>query len=283
MSATSPPVRAGRGGSPAVAGVAGAGRAAVWVLRRTWLIAILLAAWWLVTRMGWVAPYRLPSPGSVLEEVRRAFTDERVDLTGSIASTLVRLVQGWALGVVVAVALGITTAAAPVLEDGIRPLLAGLQAVPTIAFLPLAILWFGFGPTAVLAITVFGTFKPMALATYSAVHQVSPTLRQAGRAMGAHGVFYHRTLILPATVPALVTGLRLSWAFAWRSLMAAELIVGGTPGLGQVLEQGRELNDIELVIGVIVIIALIGVVVEQLFFTRFEGWVKHRWGLAGPA
>jgi NitT/TauT family transport system permease protein len=105
----------------------------------------------------------------------------------------------------------------------------------------------------------------------------------AGRAMGARGVFFQRTLVFPACVPQLVTGLRLSWAFAWRSLMAAELIVGGTPGLGQLLEEGRELNDIELVIAVIVVIAAIGIVVEQVVFTRFERWVRRRWGLAGPS
>jgi NitT/TauT family transport system permease protein len=246
-------------------------------------VVALVGLWWLVTAAGWVSEYRLPGPGAVVDELRTGFTDERIDLTGAVGSTFVRLIEGWAIGVTVAILLGVTTAAKPFLEDGIRPVMAGLQAVPTIAFLPLAILWFGFGPAAVLAITIFGTFKPMVLATYSAVHQVSPTLRQAGRAMGAQGLFYQRTLILPAAVPALVTGLRLSWAFAWRSLMAAELIVGGTPGLGQVLEEGRELNNIELVIGVIVVIGVIGIVVEQVGFTRFERWVKRRWGLTGPA
>lgn len=254
----------------------------MWLVRRSWLIVALAFVWWLVAQMGWVAPYRLPSPGSVLQELRAAFGDERIDLTGAIVSTFVRLLEGWFIGVVLAVGLGVATAARPFLEDGVRPLAAGLQAVPTIAFLPLAILWFGFGPSAVLAITAFGTFKPMLLATYGAVHQVSPTLRMAGRALGAHGLFFHRTLVFPATVPALVTGLRLSWAFAWRSLMAAELIVGGTPGLGQVLEEGRELNNIQLVIAVIVVIAAIGVVIEQVAFARLERMVRTRWGLAVP-
>lgn len=265
------------------AGLPGAGAArtaAMWVLRRVWLVALLLGLWWLVSRAGWVSAVKLPPPGDVWEELGNAFRDR--DLAGAIGSTMGRLLQGWAVGVIAAVALGLVSAAVPFVEDGVRPLMSGLQAVPTIAFLPLAILWFGYGPAAVLAITIFGTFKPMTLATISAVHQISPTLRQAGRAMGARGVFFQRTLVFPATVPALVTGLRLSWAFAWRSLMAAELIVGGTPGLGQLLEEGRELNDIQLVIGVIVVIAAIGIVVEQVAFTRFERWVKHRWGLATP-
>ncbi len=250
-------------------------------LRKTWLVALLLGIWWLVTSAGWVASYKLPPPGAVVQSIKDGFFGD-AQIGSAVVDTFIRLLEGWSVGVVAAIALGISTAAVPFLEDGIRPVLAGLQAVPTIAFLPLAILWFGFGPSAVLAITMFGTFKPMVLATYAAVHQVSPTLRLAGKAMGAKGFFYQRTLILPATVPSLVTGLRLSWAFAWRSLMAAELIVGGTPGLGQVLELGREINAIDLVVAVIVIIALIGIVVEQIVFTRFERWVRHRWGLAQP-
>lgn len=280
---TTSPLPAGTTRAGGLAACGAVCRGLLWVFRRTWLVIGLLALWWLVAELQWVDPYRLPSPGAVLYEVRLAFTDDRIDLLGAVGSTFWRLLQGWLVGVILAVALGVTTAAQPFLEDGIRPVMAGLQAVPTIAFLPLAILWFGFGPEAVLAITIFGTFKPMVLATYSAVHQISPTLRQAGRAMGAEGLFYQRTLILPAAVPSLVTGLRLSWAFAWRSLMAAELIVGGTPGLGQVLEEGRELNNIELVIGVILVIGAIGIVVEQVGFTRFEAWVKRRWGLTSPA
>ena len=116
-----------------------------------------------------------------------------------------------------------------------------------------------------------------------AVHQVPPTLRLAGKAMGARGLFYQRTLVLPAAVPSLVVGLRLSWAFAWRSLMAAELIVGGTPGLGQILELGREINAIDLVVGVILVIAAIGLLFEQLVFARFERFVARRWGLVPQA
>jgi len=271
---------AGRPG-PARTTLGAAATAAIWVMRRLWLILLLLGLWWLITRAGWVSAVKLPPPGDVWDALGDAFRDR--DLLGAIGSTMGRLVQGWAIGVVAAILLGLGAAASPFVEDGVRPLMAGVQAVPTIAFLPLAILWFGYGPAAVMAITIFGTFKPMTLATIGAVHQVSPTLKQAGRAMGARGFFYQRTLVFPATVPALVTGLRLSWAFAWRSLMAAELIVGGTPGLGQLLEEGRELNDIQLVIVVILVIAAIGIVVEQVVFTRFERWVKHRWGLAGAS
>jgi NitT/TauT family transport system permease protein len=256
-------------------------RGAAWVAQRLWLVGLLGLLWWLVTAQEWVPAFKLPPPEEVWSALDRGFRD--LELWNAVVSTMVRLAEGWAIGAGAAILIGVLTSSSPFLEGGIRPLVAGLQAVPTIAFLPLAILWFGLGSTAVLAITIFGTFKPMLLATYSAVHQVPPTLRLAGKAMGARGLFYQRTLLLPAAVPSLVVGLRLSWAFAWRSLMAAELIVGGTPGLGQVLELGREINAIDLVVGVILVIAAIGLLFEQLVFARFERFVARRWGLVPQA
>lgn len=256
-----------------------AGSAAFGVLRRSWFVIALLLAWWLVTAAGWVDPYKLPSPGDVLGTLGTLFT-ERALLT-DLGATLLRLVEGWAIGVVAGVIIGLLSGGSRFLEDGIRPVIAGLQAVPTIAFLPLAILWFGFNGTAVLVIVAFGTFKPMALATYGAMHQISPTLLMAGQALGAKGFFMQRTLIFPAIVPSLVTGLKMSWSFAWRALMAAEIVVTGAAGLGGVLELGREIGAIDVVMAVILVILIVGIVTEQLFFTRLERWVNRRWGLVG--
>jgi NitT/TauT family transport system permease protein len=250
------------------------------VVRKGWFIVLLIFLWWFVTTgTGWADPYKLPSPGDVLATLGTLFTERA--LLDDLAATLLRLVEGWAIGVACGVLLGILTGGTPFLEDGIRPVIAGLQAVPTIAFLPLAILWFGFNGTAVLVITAFGTFKPMAISTYSAMHQVSPSLMMAGRAMGARGLFLQRTLVFPAIVPNLVTGLKLSWSFAWRALMAAEIVVTGAQGLGGVLELGREIGAIDVVIAVILVILVVGIVTEQLFFTRLERWVNRRWGLTG--
>ena len=250
------------------------------VVRKGWFIALLIFLWWFVTTgTGWADPYKLPSPGDVLATLGTLFTERA--LLDDLGATLLRLVEGWAIGVACGVLLGILTGGTPFLEDGIRPVIAGLQAVPTIAFLPLAILWFGFNGTAVLVITAFGTFKPMAISTYSAMHQVSPTLMMAGRAMGAKGLFMQRTLVFPAIVPNLVTGLKLSWSFAWRALMAAEIVVTGAQGLGGVLELGREIGAIDVVMAVILVILVVGIVTEQLFFTRLERWVNRRWGLVG--
>ena len=156
------------------------------VVRKGWFLALLVFLWWLVTAAGWADPYKLPTPGDVLSTLGNLFTERA--LLDDLGATLLRLVEGWAIGVTAGVLLGLITGGSRFLEDGIRPVIAGLQAVPTIAFLPLAILWFGFNGTAVLVITAFGTFKPMAISTYSAMHQVSPTLMMAGPAHGAPGL-----------------------------------------------------------------------------------------------
>ena len=271
----------GTGGRPGAATRAarGAGAVAMDLLRKSWFVILILVVWWAVSATGLVDPYKLPAPGDVLSTLGTLFTDRA--LIDDLGATLLRLVEGWAIGVVAGVLLGILTGGSRFLEDGIRPVIAGLQAVPTIAFLPLAILWFGFNGTAVLAITAFGTFKPMALATYGAMHQISPTLMMAGKALGARGLFMQRTLIFPAIVPALVTGLKMGWSFAWRALMAAEIVVTGAAGLGGVLELGREIGAIDVVMAVILVILVVGIVTEQLFFTRLERWVNQRWGLVG--
>ncbi len=255
------------------------GAVAMDLFRKSWFVILILAVWWIVSATGLVDPYKLPAPGDVLSTLGTLFTERA--LLDDLGATLLRLVEGWAIGVVAGVLLGILTGGSKFLEDGIRPVIAGLQAVPTIAFLPLAILWFGFNGTAVLAITAFGTFKPMALATYGAMHQISPTLMMAGRALGARGLFMQRTLIFPAIVPSLVTGLKMGWSFAWRALMAAEIVVTGAAGLGGVLELGREIGAIDVVMAVILVILVVGIVTEQLFFTRLERWVNQRWGLVG--
>lgn len=276
MSTTTGGADQGTGVTRATRGV----RSVAWdIFRKSWFVLLILAVWWLVSATGLVDPYKLPAPGDVLSTLGTLFTERA--MLDDLGATLLRLVEGWAIGVVAGVVLGLLTGGSRFLEDGIRPVIAGLQAVPTIAFLPLAILWFGFNGTAVLAITAFGTFKPMALATYGAMHQISPTLLMAGRALGAKGMFMQRTLIFPAIVPSLVTGLKMGWSFAWRALMAAEIVVTGAAGLGGVLELGREIGAIDVVMAVILVILVVGIVTEQLFFTRLERWVNRRWGLVG--
>ena len=208
----------GTGGRPGAATRAAQGAAAVAMdlFRKSWFVILILVVWWAVSASGLVDPYKLPAPGDVLSTLGTLFTDRA--LLDDLGATLLRLVEGWAIGVVAGVLLGILTGGSSFLEDGIRPVIAGLQAVPTIAFLPLAILWFGFNGTAVLAITAFGFTRwlPLALAV----------LALAGAADNVSAVF--RATILQAATPDHFRG-RLQGVFT--------AVVAGGPRLGD-LEAG---------------------------------------------
>ena len=248
--------------------------AAAAVFGSLWLIALLLVGWQLMAMYG---SDLVPGPVESVQRLWAMTTDGR--LSEPVQATMTRLVVGFTLGIMTAVPIGLAVGLSRVLDRAASPILLGLQSVPTIAWLPFAIIWFGLTAQAVLFIVWFGTAVPLAVATLGAVKQIPPLLDRASRVMGAHGFFRYRTFVLPAVVPGLISGLRLSWSFAWRSAMAAELIVAA-PGLGQVLEAERNLNRYDGVAAVIMVIALLGIVAEQLIFRPIEDLVVRRYGLA---
>lgn len=185
---------------------------------------------------------------------------------------------GFGAALVLGVVCGLVVAGIRVLDEGVGTVLLGVQSIPSIAWLPLALLWFGLDQKAIVFIIFIGSFIPVVQGTISGVKHVPELLRRVGRVMGARGLLYHRTVVLPAALPHVVTGARMGWSFGWRSLLAGELLVSGM-GLGQVLEMGRNLADMETVLSVMIIIAALGVVFERLIFARIERGVTVRWGL----
>jgi NitT/TauT family transport system permease protein len=156
-------------------------------------------------------------------------------------------------------------------------LVTGLQALPSICWLPLAILWFGLSESAIQLVVIGGSVFSITVATEAGVRNVSPLYIRAARTMGARGATLYLRVILPAALPSILSGMRLGWTFAWRSLMGAELLyVSG--GLGQLLATGREVNDMALVLAVMVAIVVIGLAFEGLLFDRVEARVRERWG-----
>jgi NitT/TauT family transport system permease protein len=154
----------------------------------------------------------------------------------------------------------------------------GLQALPSICWLPLALLWFGLGEKAILFVVVMGALLSIALATADGVRNTSPLYLRAARTMGAEGLRLYRRVVLPAALPGILSGMKLGWSFAWRSLMAGELLYISL-GLGQALAMGRELNKMSQVVSVMVVIIAIGLVIDQLVFRPTERRVRERWGL----
>ncbi len=198
-------------------------------------------------------------------------------LAAAVWISLRRLFCGFGIAVALGTLLGLMTARAPWLRRLLRPAILGLQALPSVCWLPLALIWFGLSEGAILFVVVMGSILSIAISTDGAVGAVPPLYLRAARTMGARRLRLYTRVILPAALPAIVTGLRLGWTFAWRSLMAGELLyVAG--GLGQLLTLGRELDDMALVIAVMLVIIALGLAFERLAFATVEKWLHERWG-----
>jgi NitT/TauT family transport system permease protein len=223
--------------------------------------------------------YALAGPGPVLG---RLFTDlGNGELLRATATTLQRAAIGYALAVVIGVAVGLAVARSKVLRAAVGSMITGLQTMPTIAWFPLAILLFQLSETAITFVVVLGAAPAIANGVIAGVDHIPPVLLRAGRVLGARGLNAYRHVILPAAFPGLVAGLKQGWAFAWRSLMAGELIVivANKPSLGVRLQFAREMSDVEGLMAAMLALLVIGIAVDSLIFGRMERVVRRRWGL----
>lgn len=200
-------------------------------------------------------------------------------LLHAVLTSLGRLGRGYGISVLVGIPLGVALARIPLMRTLLRPLVVGLQALPSICWLPLALLWFGLSDTAIVFVVVMGSVLAIAIATEDAVLGIDPILLRAAATFGIKGLRHAGGVLLPAAMPGVVTALKLGWSFAWRALLAGEMLfVSG--GLGQLLQVGRELMDIPQVVGVMIAIILIGVLIDRVLFRTVEFRVRRRWGVA---
>ncbi len=240
--------------------------------------ATLLAAWWIAARARIWSPLLLPSPGDVASRLAAVVADG--SLLDALLVTVRRLAVGYAVGVVVGLPLGFLTARFKACSDTIGVLALGLQALPSVCWAPLAVLWFGQSEGAMLFVAVMGTLWSIVIATESGVRAVPPIYVRAARTMGSRGLHTSVFVVLPASLPVVVSGMKQGWAFAWRSLMAAEVyvtILTGA-GLGRLLDDGRQLNDMPQVVGVIFVIVIVGLAADKLLFAPAERFLRRRWG-----
>jgi NitT/TauT family transport system permease protein len=242
--------------------------------------ALMLAAWQIVVWSGWKPDYVLPGPGPVFRRLAQDFGNVNFDL--GIAITLRRALVGYAIAVAIGSAAGILVARIAVLRKAIGSAILGLQSMPSIAWFPLAILLFGLNETAIFFVVILGAAPAIAGGLLSGVDHVQPILVRVGHVMGARGLNLYRHVILPAALPSFVGGLKQGWAFAWRSLMAGEIIgiVGHQLSLGQQIQVARDFADAEQLLAIIVVIFVIGVVIDSLFGILDRG-IRRRWGLLG--
>jgi NitT/TauT family transport system permease protein len=190
-------------------------------------------------------------------------------------------VEGYVLAVAIGVPLGLMMARVSFFQVAIKPLVMGLQGLPSICWLPLALLWFGLSDAAILFVVVMGSVLAIAIAAEDGVRHISPILLQSAATLGIRGLRFYAGVLVPGAMPGIVTGLKLGWSFAWRALLAAELLfVSG--GLGQLLTTGRELLDVGQVMAVMLAIIAIGYAMDRLVFRTVELKVRRRWGLVAP-
>jgi NitT/TauT family transport system permease protein len=225
-------------------------------------------------------PYVFPTPQGVAESLWTGFADHSFWI--GIAVSMRRVAIGYAISVVLGILLGMLLTSSRFLEDTMGRLVLSLQSLPSICWLPMAVLWFGLTEKAIIFVAVTGSLLAVTQATKSGFENVPRILSMAGRNLGAKGPQLFRYVLLPASLPYLVDGLRQGWAFAWRSLISGEMIFV-TVGLGQLLMMGRDLNDINQVFSVMVLIAAIGYTVDGILFRRLETSLRHKWGLATAA
>jgi NitT/TauT family transport system permease protein len=220
--------------------------------------------------------YAFPTPQGVAESLWAGFADHSIWI--GIAVSLRRVAIGYAISVVLGILLGMLIAWSKFLEDTMGGVILSFQSLPSVCWLPIAILWFGLHETAIIFVTVMGSMLAVTQATKAGFDNVPRILSMAGRNLGAKGpqLFWH--VMLPASLPYLMDGLRQGWAFAWRSLIQGEMLYV-TLGLGQLLVAGRDLNDINQVVAVMVLIAAIGYAVDGILFRRLETSLRDRWGM----
>jgi NitT/TauT family transport system permease protein len=237
-------------------------------------VAILVVIWAAASEIA-----RTPlAPGPIAVGAALAEGVRDGTLVRALLTSVARLAVGYVVALAVGIPLGTALARSNLVKQSLGPVVLGLSSVPSICWLPVAILWFGLSEWAIQVVVVLGAALPVAVATENAVKHVPPSIERAARTMGARGARLMLTVTLPAALPGILGGAKVGWTFALRSLMAGELLfVSG--GLGQLLETGRDLGDTALVLAVVVVIVALGRASESLLFARADRAIARRWGV----
>jgi len=256
--------------------------------RRTWRAAwpkllaviIFLGVWQFLIWIEWKQPYQLASPADTFSYLY----DHWSTIWDAMLKTLGRGLKGYAVAIVIGVAVGAAVARIPVLRAAIGSMITGLQTMPSVAWFPLALLLFSLSEGAITFVIVIGAAPSIANGLINGVDNISPVLLRAGKVLGAKRLDSFRYVILPASLPSFVGGLKQGWAFAWRSLLAAE-IIGGIAGysLGQQLGVNRDNADAAGVQAVMIVLFAIGVLMDAVVFSALERKVRRRYGLIDAA
>lgn len=220
--------------------------------------------------------YVFPSPFGVVQSLSTLVLSG--NLLIAILFSLRRVLLGYLIALVIGGAAGILITNIPYLNRNVKPLLLGIQSLPSICWVPFAILWFGLDEASILFVIIIGSVCSVSLAVEDAFGKIQPIYLKAARTMGATEKSILLHVIIPAALPSIVAGIRQSWSFAWRALMSGE-VLSSCIGLGYTLMLGRDLADINQVMAVMIVIVIIGIVIDQLVFTKILRYLLYKRGL----
>ncbi len=246
----------------------------------------LIVLWELYVRIGGISEYLLPPFSTTGRALVMAFWDE--NLLAMIGSSITILLFGYVIGILIATALTTLAVTSRFGSDLLGTLTAMLNPLPAIALLPMALLWFGLGPDAIVFTLLHSVVWPVALNTHTGFLGVSDTQRMVGRNYGLRGLTYVAKILIPAAFPSILTGLRIGWAYAWRTLIAAELVFGGSiidtegtssGGLGWFIFSNQMDLRIPYVFAGLFTVIVVGVLVENVVFRKIEQRTVARWGM----
>jgi NitT/TauT family transport system permease protein len=254
-------------------------KAWAWAWPKALAIVLVLAVWQVVVWSGWRPVYVLPSPAETLQTLWQMLGTER--FWSALQTTMIRAVMGFALALVIGTTIGILVARITPLRLAVGSLITGLQTMPSIAWFPFAILLFGLNEQAILFVVVLGAAPSIANGVISGIDHIPPAFMRLGHVLGAGTVSLYRDIALPAAMPAYVAGLTQGWAFAWRSLMAGELlvIIAEKPSLGASLEFARQFSKAPLLLATMLVILILGMLVDGLF-SSYSRRIRRRRGLS---
>ncbi|MEI7924770.1 MAG: ABC transporter permease [Chloroflexota bacterium] len=237
----------------------------------------VIGVWWAIARAEIWSPYLFPAPDAVFKALRTNL--ENGQIPAAVLASLQRMAIGYVVSFVLGMLLGILIASSKWANETVGGVVLGVQSLPSITWLPLAVLWFGLSEQAIIFVVLMGSTFSIAISARAGILGIPPLLQRAAGTLGASRWQAYLYVVLPGMIPAMVQGMKQGWSFAWRSLMAGELLFVSA-GLGHLLDVGRNLNNIAMVFSVMFVIVIVGVAVDRLIFGRAERWVQERWGYA---
>lgn len=220
--------------------------------------------------------FMFPSPVMVFNTLKNGLVDGTYST--ALIYSLKRLLIGYFIAIILGIGIGILLTVSKTIDETFGALILSFQSVPSVVWLPLALLWFKMGEGAIIFVVVIGGIWNMIINSSTGIRNVDPQLIRCGKNLGYKGLNLFRRIIIPASIPQIITGMRLAWAFCWRALMAAEILGTGN-GLGQILMWGRDMGNMSTVISIMLIIAFTGLITDNLIFKRIENVIYRKWGL----